>query len=136
MAGRRLEVLTLTDGERSELTAFAARPKTAQALAQRARIILACAEGLQNKAVSPQLEVHAMTVGKWRRRFLEQRLEGLRDEPRSGAPRTIEDEQIEALITRTLESQPEDATHWSSRGMAATAACRSARCSASGAPSG
>ncbi|MFL5288521.1 MAG: IS630 family transposase [Rhodopila sp.] len=118
MAGRRLEALTLTDAERSELTALAARPKTAQALAQRARIILACAEGLENKAVSQQLGVHAMTVGKWRRRFLDQRVEGLRDEPRPGTPRTIDDARIEAVITRTLESQPEDATHWSSRGMA------------------
>ena len=118
MAGRRLEVLTLTDAERSELMAFAARPKTTQALAQRARIILACAEGLENKMVSQRLGVHAMTVGKWRRRFLDQRLEGLRDEPRLGAPRTVDDERIEAVITRTLESQPDDATHWSSRGMA------------------
>ena len=118
MAGRRLEALTLTDAERSELTAFASRPKTAQALAQRARIILACAEGIENKAVSRQLDVHAMTVGKWRRRFLVQRVEGLRDEPRPGAPRTVDDERIEAVITRTLESQPDDATHWSSRGMA------------------
>src|SRR3982751_4114201 len=115
MAGRRLEALTLTDAERSELRALAARPKTAQALAQRARIILACAEGLENKAVSQELGVHAMTVGKWCRRFLDQRVEGLRDEPRPGAPRTIDDERIEAVITRTLESQPEDATHWSSR---------------------
>jgi len=118
MAGRRLEALMLTDAERSELTALASRPKTAQALAQRARIILACAEGLENKAVSRQLGVHAMTVGKWRRRFLDQRVEGLRDEPRPGTPRTIDDARIEAVITRTLESQPDDATHWSSRGMA------------------
>jgi transposase len=118
MTGRRLEALTLTDAERSELTALAARPKTAQALAHRARIILACAEGLENKAVSQELGVHAMTVGKWRRRFLDQRVEGLRDEPRPGTPRTIDDERIEAIITRTLESQPDDATHWSSRGMA------------------
>src|SRR3954453_19209704 len=118
MAGRRLEALMLTDAERSELTALAARPKTAQALAQRARIILACAEGLENKAVSRQLGVHAMTLGKWRRRFLDQRVEGLRDEPRPGTPRTIDDARIKAVITRTLEGQPEDATHWSSRGMA------------------
>jgi len=118
MAGRRLEALTLTEAERCELTALAARPKTAQALAQRARIVLACAGGLENKMVSLQLGVHAMTVGKWRRRFLDQRVDGLRDEPRPGAPRTIDDERIEAVITRTLESQPDDATHWSSRGMA------------------
>ncbi|HXT78735.1 MAG TPA: IS630 family transposase [Acetobacteraceae bacterium] len=118
MAGRRLEELILTEAERAELGALAARPKTAQALAQRARIILACAEGLENKTASQQLGVHAITVGKWRRRFLVQRIEGLRDEPRPGAPRTIEDQRIEAVITRTLESQPEGATHWSSRGMA------------------
>ena len=118
MAGRRLEALTLTEAERFELTALASRPKTAQALAQRARIILACAEGGENKAVSSDLGVHAMTVGKWRRRFLAERVDGLRDDPRPGAPRTVEDARIEAVITRTLESQPEDATHWSSRGMA------------------
>jgi transposase len=118
MAGRRLEALVATDAERSELTALAARPKTAQALAERARIVLACADGLENKDVARQLGVHPQTVGKWRRRFLAQRIEGLRDELRPGAPRTIEDERIETVITRTLESQPEGATHWSSRGMA------------------
>ena len=118
MAGRRLEALTLTDAERSELLALASRSKTAQALAQRARIILSCAEGHENKTVSSELGGHAMTVGKWRRRFLAQRGDGLRDEPRPGAPRTVEGARIEAVITRTLESQPEDATHWSSRGMA------------------
>jgi transposase len=87
-------------------------------LAQRARIVLTCADGLENKAVARLLDVHAMTVGKWRRRFLAQRVEGLRDEPRPGAPRTIEDERIESVIARTLESQPDGATHWSSRGMA------------------
>src|SRR4051794_27829278 len=129
MAGRRLEAVTLTEAERSELTVLAGRPKTAQALAHRARIILACAEGLENKAVGQELGVHAMTIGKWRRRFLDQRVEGLRNEARSGAPRTIDDERIEGIITRTLENQPEDATHWSSRGMAPTVASRSARCS-------
>jgi len=118
MAGRRLAALTLTEAERTELTALAARPKTAQVLAQRARIVLACADGLENKMASLQLGVHAMTVGKWRRRFLDQRVEGLRDEARSGAPRTIDDERIEAVITRTLESQPDAATHCSARGMA------------------
>jgi transposase len=118
MAGRGLEALSVTDAERSELIALAARPKTAQALAVRARIILACADGVENQAVGQHLGVHPQTVGKWRRRFLAQRVEGLRDEPRPGAPRTIEDERIEAVITCTLESQPEGATHWSSRGMA------------------
>ena len=112
MAGRRLEALRLTEVEQSELKALAGRPKTAQALALRARIILACADGLQNKAVGHRLGAHAMTVGKWRRRFLAQWVEGLRDQPRSGTPRTIEDIRIEAVITRTLESQPDGATHF------------------------
>jgi transposase-like protein len=114
--GRRLEALNATDAERSELTSLVARPKTAQALASRARIILACADGLENKDVARQLGVHPHAVGKWRRRFLAQRIEGLHDD--RGAPRTIGDERIEAVITRTLESQPQAATHWSSRGMA------------------
>jgi transposase len=97
---------------------LAARPKTGQALAARVRIVLACADGVENQAVGQQLEVHPQAVCKWRRRFLAQRVEGLRDEPRPGAPRTIGDERIEAVITRTPESQPEGPTHWSSRGMA------------------
>jgi len=85
-------------------------------LALRARIILACAEGEQSKVVAARLGIDPDTVGKWRRRFAE--LEGLWDEPRSGTPRTIEDARIEAVIVRTLETKPPDATHWSSRGMA------------------
>ena len=116
MAGRYLERLVLTE---AELGSLAGRRKTAQALALRARIILACGEGLQNKDIAARLGVHAMTVGKWRRRFLSQRIDGLRDEPRSGAPRKIEDARIEKVIVKTLEAQPDNATHWSSRGMAA-----------------
>ncbi|MCP1838485.1 transposase [Bradyrhizobium sp. USDA 4524] len=111
---------------------MAGRRKTAQALALSARIILACAEGSQNKEVAAKLGVIETTVGKWRRRFVQDRVEGLRDEPRPGAPRTIDDARIEATIVRTLESLPKDATHWSSRGMAKEAACRSQACSASG----
>jgi transposase len=118
MAGRRLPVLELTATERSELASLAARRTTAQALALRARIVLGCASGEQNKEVAARLGVDRVTVGKWRRRFLVDRLDGLRDEPRSGAPRTIEDDRIEAVIVKTLESLPPDATHWSSRGMA------------------
>jgi transposase len=110
--------LVLTEAERTELTALAGRRNTAQAVALRARIVLACAEGRKNTDVALQLQVAKATVGKWRRRFVEHRLDGLRDEPRSGAPRSIEDERIEAMIVRTLESVPPDATHWSSRGMA------------------
>jgi transposase len=110
--------LELSAAERSELMSLASRRKTAQALALRARIVLACAQGGQNKAVAAELGLDRQTVGKWRRRFVEHRVEGLHDEPRSGAPRTIEDARIEAVIVRTLESLPPAATHWSSRGMA------------------
>jgi transposase len=118
MASRQLAALELSENEQAELRSLAARRSTAQALALRARIVLACAEGAPNKAVAARLQVDPATVGKWRQRFLEHRLDGLRDEPRSGAPRTIEDARIERVIVRTLESVPPDATHWSSRGMA------------------
>jgi transposase len=110
--------LVLSEVERAELSSLASRRTTAQALALRARIVLACAEGSQNREVAAALDVCETTVGKWRRRFITNRLDGLRDEPRSGTPRTIDDDRIEALIVRTLESVPPDATHWSSRGMA------------------
>jgi len=118
MASRVLPSLDLSAAERGELASLAARRNTAQALALRARIVLACAEGAQNNEVAVRLQVAKATVGKWRRRFVEHRLDGLRDEPRSGTPRTIDDARIEAVIVRTLESTPTDATHWSSRGMA------------------
>ena len=117
MGGRAVSV-DLTEAERLELTSLSVRRNTAQALALRARIVLACAEGEQNKRVAAALAVDVNTVGKWRRRFAEYRIDGLRDEPRSGAPRTIDDARIEATIVRTLESLPPGATHWSSRGMA------------------
>lgn len=120
MAGRRLAPLILSDGERTELKLLAARRKTAQAVALRARIVLACAEGRENKEVAAGLGVDRATVGKWRRRFVELRMDGLHDEPRSGAPRSIDDARIEAVIVKTLESLPADATHWSSRSMAKT----------------
>lgn len=116
--GRDLPTVELDEAERAELTSLVSRRRTAQALALRARIVLACAEGGQNKVIAARLGLDRQTVGKWRRRFLDYRLDGLRDEPRSGAPRTIEDARIEAVIVRTLESVPPDATHWSSRGMA------------------
>lgn len=116
--GRTLRALDLSEPERRELEGLAARRKTAQALAQRARIVLLAAAGHANKEIAAQLSIDPNTVGKWRRRFLAERMDGLHDEPRSGAPRTVEDAQVEAVLTRTLESQPEGATHWSSRGMA------------------
>ena len=118
MGKLRLAIVELTASDRAELESLASRRKTAQALALRARIVLACASGLQNKEVAAQLGVVPVTVSKWRRRFLTDGLDGLRDEPRSGTPRTVDDARIEAVITKTLESLPSDATHWSSRGMA------------------
>jgi transposase len=110
--------ITLTDEERAALMAWTARRKTAQALAMRARIVLAAAGRLTNREIAELEGVSAPTVTKWRNRFAERRLEGLLDEPRPGRPRTISDEQVEAVITRTLEGPPKDATHWSTRSMA------------------
>ena len=118
MGGRRLPALELSDGERAELKALTSRRKTGQGVALRARIVLACAQGAENREVAARLAVDKDTVGKWRRRFIEHRIDGLLDAPRTGAPRTIEDARIEAVIVKTLESTPKDATHWSSRGMA------------------
>jgi transposase len=116
--GRPKAPLILSDDERQKLETWAARPKSTQRLATRARIVLACAEGLENKSVAARLRVHTVTVGKWRKRFLELRLDGLADEPRPGAPRKITDAMVEQVVTRTLETKPKAATHWSTRGMA------------------
>jgi len=116
--GRPKAPLTLTDDERQKLKTWASRPKSTQRLATRAKIVLACAEGLDNKDVAARLHVNTVTVGKWRKRFLEDRLDGLTDEPRPGAPRTILDARVEEVVTKTLEEKPKAATHWSTRGMA------------------
>ncbi len=110
--------MELTDAEREQLERWARRPKSAQSLAQRSRIVLACGQGQTNQAVAARERVTAQTVGKWRRRFVEARLDGLVDEPRPGRPRTITDDQVEAVIVRTLEETPKNATHWSTRSMA------------------
>lgn len=115
----RLPELVLSDEERETLTRWERRRKSSQALALRCRIVLACAEGKSNTAVAKELGVTYPTVGKWRSRFVVNRLDGLMDEPRPGAPRTITDEQVEEVVIRTLETKPENATHWSTRGMAA-----------------
>ncbi len=115
-----MPALTLSSGEREALERWSRRPKTAQALAQRARIVLACAARMTNADVSAQVRVTRQTVGRWRTRFLKKRLDGLLDEPRPGAPRKITDAHVERVITMTLESTPQEATHWSTRSMAKT----------------
>ena len=116
--GRPIPPLALDGAERETLEQWTRRPKTAQALALRARIVLACADGRSNTAVAAELRVCVDTVGKWRSRFLEQRLDGLLDQPRSGRPRMIDDADVERVIALTLETTPRDATHWSTRSMA------------------
>jgi transposase len=111
--------ITLSDADRGTLTAWARRPKTAQALALRARIVLAAAEpGTTNTAIAERLGVTMMTVTKWRNRFAARGLDGLHDEPRPGAQRTITDAHVEQVVTTTLEETPTDATHWSTRRLA------------------
>ena len=108
----------LTDEERSTLQRWGRRPKSPHSLAQRSRIVLGCADGLDSTEVARREGVHQATVGKWRRRFVERRLDGLVDEPRPGAPRKITDDDVERVVVKTLEDTPADATHWSSRDLA------------------
>ena len=119
--GRPLEGLRLTVQENNQLVEWARRRRTAQALALRARIVLACGEQLPNREVARRLRVTPQTVGKWRSRFVARRLDGLLDEPRPGAPRRIDDAMVEAVIAKTLEDKPRNATHWSTRAMARAA---------------
>jgi transposase len=121
--GRPKTPLVLSTEERDTLERLTKRGKTAQAIALRARIVLTCAEGDQptNQQVAAHLEVNQATVGKWRRRFVAERLDGLYDEDRRGAPRTITDDMLEAVVVKTLEETPADATHWSRRSMAKAA---------------
>jgi len=113
--GPQLGELKLTTQENNQLLEWTRRHKTSQALALRARIILACAEGRNNSEVAKSCRVIRQTVGKWRSRFLERRLDGLLDEPRPGAPRKLDDARIEQLIATTLNERPREATHWSTR---------------------
>lgn len=118
MRGRPKAELILSQPEHEQLRAWTLRRKTAQALALRARIVLGCAEGRSNREVAARLRTSEQTVSKWRRRFREQRLDGLLDAPRPGAPRSIDDTQVDAVVARTLETVPRNATHWSTRTMA------------------
>ena len=117
--GRQLGELKLTGAESEQLVEWTRRHKTSQALALRSRIVLACAQGADNSEVARRYHVTRQTVGKWRRRFLEQRLDGLLDEPRPGAPRKLDDARIEQLIATTLNDKPRQSTHWSTRLLAA-----------------
>lgn len=119
--GRVAVAIPLSAAERLELESLSRRRKTAQGLARRARIVLAAAEGLENKAIVARLGADANTVGKWRRRFAERGLDGLYDEARPGAPRKIGDGEVAEVIARTLEETPPDGTHWSLRSMARAA---------------
>lgn len=116
--GRPVAPVVLSEDERMALEGFRRRRKTSQALSLRAGIVLGCADGMGNGEVAERLRVTRQTVGKWRARFGAERLEGLLDEPRPGAPRKISDDAVERVVTATLETTPKGATHWSSRGLA------------------
>jgi transposase len=118
MSGARVTV-TLTDEERATLERWARRPTSSQALAVRSRIVLAAAAGEHSNDIAARLGCNASTVGKWRGRFARHGLDGLHDEPRPGRPRTVGDNHVEQVIIKTLEETPRDATHWSTRSMAA-----------------
>ena len=116
--GRPKIELVLTDDEREQLTRWARRAKSSQALALRSRIVLGCGGGLDNKTVAERVGCSTNTVGTWRARFLQDRLDGLVDEPRPGRPPTITAEQVQDVVVATLESIPKNATHWSRSKMA------------------
>ena len=116
--GRPKQPLILTPEEETQLQSLAHRARSQPLLARRARVILACATGLDNQVVARKLRVSLGMVGKWRARFLKARCEALYDEPRPGAPRRVSDAQVEQVIIQTLESTPRGETHWSTRGLA------------------
>ena len=112
--------IILTDSERSELEMRVRRRKIARADAVRAEIVLLAADGMNNCAIADELGISRLTAGLWRKRFANRRFDGLDDEPRCGAPRKIGDDKIAEVVTKTLETLPADATHWSTRSMART----------------
>src|SRR3954447_23889677 len=113
------DAIELTDDERAALEGFVRRRTSARGLAQRSEIVLEAAAGRTNTEIAARLRVSRPTVTRWRRRFAERRVDGLVDQPRPGRPRTISDEQVERVVVKTLETTPRDATHWSTRSMAA-----------------
>jgi transposase len=117
--GRPVVAIKLSGNERKTLQRWAQRHSSAQALALRCRIVLACADGGTNQDIASELRIHPVTVSKWRKRFAADRLDGLVDAPRPGAVRTVGDDTVEAVVVDTLETAPADATHWSTRGLAA-----------------
>src|SRR5580658_3433261 len=121
MRGRPIAPLVLSAQERAYLERQVRRHRVARSLSERCRVILRCADGVAGKDVAAELGLHEHTVGKWRRRFLKDRCEGLLDEARPGRPRSIDDDQVAGLIERTLRTTPKDAPHWSIRSMAAQA---------------
>ena len=116
--GRPMAALVLSEAERSFLEHQVRRRRVSRSLSDRCRMILRCAEGLPNKVVAAELGVDQRTIGKWRRRFLRDRLDGLSDEPRSGRPRTVGDDRVAQVIDLTLNTTPTDAAYWSTRSMA------------------
>lgn len=116
--GRPKQPLNLTEEEHNRLQSLAHRARSQPLLARRARVVLACGEGFDNKTVARKLRVSLGMVGKWRSRFLKARLEGLYDEPRPGAPRMVSDAKVEQVVIQTLENTPRGQTHWSTRGLA------------------
>jgi transposase len=116
--GRPTVEITLTGKERDTLRRWTRRRKSSQALALRSRIVLACADGKTNTVIAEEVGCNQVTVAKWRHRFAENRLDGLADAPRPGAERTVDDDTIEAIVVESLETTPQDATHWSTRELA------------------
>lgn len=117
--GRKAVVINLDEDERLTLERWARRRNTPQGLAMRSRIVLGAAEGRTNVDISAEVGCSGVTVSKWRNRFARRRIEGLYDEPRPGPPRQIDDAKVEEVVVKTLEETPPDATHWSTRSMAA-----------------
>ena len=116
----RLKPLTLTCDEREQLERWVRDCQASRPLALRARIVLSCQAGCSNRDSAQRLKVTAQTVGKWRARFVAHGMQGLADQPRSGAPRSISDAMVEAVLAKTLHEKPPDAARWSSRRLAAT----------------